>query len=489
VWAQQYLAAVDLTRNAPVPNDNSAPPVFGVGFGSDINTISALLQPRFGDHGCSDNFQQQQLQSSAVQYDVDMISGATTTRGSGGIDTSLPPDPDPANNFPGFKGPNNSRLRRGRLNEGGYLFTLYGPDKVVDAAQGPVPTMCLDAGRYSVGGSPLIGDCGNTRWPSQQWYYDGPPSQQIRPVAAPSLNLVVQLNGGSVVPVNPNGDYFVVLADSSTLTAPAPEAQWVQWPSGQLYNARSGRCLSVQNGGYSPGNMVVISACGGGNTGLRVRVDQLWARGGEEESFNIDGLSNIGMYPDMIQDLKNLGLKSRDLIPLFQSAEGYLQTWERTGWTRPVDYTKLSSDGTWKFTAATPSYEWRYVNFDDTAWRNVSDDSSTLAAYGAPPWNLGVTGFPNPTPARWLPIPDANNVYYFRKAFVTDGIDTTKTLTVSCDGSALVSLDGAQVLSTSAWTSSYSYTFTPSRYGYGTHVIAVQATSSARPGGLLVDVR
>jgi hypothetical protein len=289
------------------------------------------------------------------------------------------------------------------------------------------------------------------------------------------------------VSANSSGEYSVVLADASLPNPPAPEAQWVQRPNGQLYNALIGRCLSVQYGGYSDGNMVVLADCTGGTTGRPVRVDQLWARGSEEQSFNYEGLVHIGMYPDMIQDLKNLGLTTQDLIPLFQSAEGYVESWERTGWTRPVDYTRLSSDGTWKYTAATPPSDWLNVSFDDTTWRTVADDSSTLAAYGGSPWGFGVAGFPNPTPARWLPIADGTAVYYFRKTFVTDRSGAPKTVTVSCDDSAAVYLDGRLQVTTNAWTTSGSFTFAPSEFG--PHVIAVQATNAGGAGGLLVDVR
>jgi microsomal dipeptidase-like Zn-dependent dipeptidase len=43
--------------------------------------------------------------------------------------------------------------------------------------------------------------------------------------------------------------------------------------------------------------------------------------------FNVDGLAHYGLLPDMLQDLKNL--KDPDLKALFQSAEGYLQMWEK----------------------------------------------------------------------------------------------------------------------------------------------------------------
>jgi hypothetical protein len=42
--------------------------------------------------------------------------------------------------------------------------------------------------------------------------------------------------------------------------------------------------------------------------------------------YNLDGLAHYGMLPDMLQDLKNLGLP---LEGLFRSAEGYIRVWER----------------------------------------------------------------------------------------------------------------------------------------------------------------
>jgi hypothetical protein len=259
---------------------------------------------------------------------------------------------------------------------------------------------------------------------------------------------------------------------------------WTTLTNGQLFNAMSGRCLSVENGGYGQGNRVVVAACTGGMT---VRPDQLWARGSEEESFNYTGLSHIGMYPDMIQDLKNIGLTTKDLIPLFQSAEGYLQTWERTGWTKPVEYTKLSSNGTWKFTTATPPSGWQSIAFDDTTWRAVNNDNNALAAYGASPWQTSVAGFPNPTPARWMPVADGEQTFYFRKTFVTDATGTPKTVTISCDNTASVYFDGVLKLNTLQLDVANSFTFQPS--SFGTHAIAVECSNRGGPGGLLVDVR
>ena len=48
--------------------------------------------------------------------------------------------------------------------------------------------------------------------------------------------------------------------------------------------------------------------------------------GNRTYDFNVDGLANYGLLPDMLQDLKNLGM---DVAPLFASAEGYLKMWEK----------------------------------------------------------------------------------------------------------------------------------------------------------------
>ena len=45
--------------------------------------------------------------------------------------------------------------------------------------------------------------------------------------------------------------------------------------------------------------------------------------------FNTDGLAHIGLFPDFIADLKNVGLTDDDLKPLFRSAETYILMWER----------------------------------------------------------------------------------------------------------------------------------------------------------------
>jgi microsomal dipeptidase-like Zn-dependent dipeptidase len=51
--------------------------------------------------------------------------------------------------------------------------------------------------------------------------------------------------------------------------------------------------------------------------------------GNRDFDINLDGVAHYGMLPDLIQDLKNVGLTDADLAPLFSSAEDYIQTWEK----------------------------------------------------------------------------------------------------------------------------------------------------------------
>jgi microsomal dipeptidase-like Zn-dependent dipeptidase len=55
--------------------------------------------------------------------------------------------------------------------------------------------------------------------------------------------------------------------------------------------------------------------------------------------INYDGVAHIGMLPDFIEDLKEQGVRPRDLLPLFNSADGYVRLWEK------IDNTSRSSTG------------------------------------------------------------------------------------------------------------------------------------------------
>jgi microsomal dipeptidase-like Zn-dependent dipeptidase len=51
--------------------------------------------------------------------------------------------------------------------------------------------------------------------------------------------------------------------------------------------------------------------------------------GTRDWDINLDGIAHYGMLPDFLQDLKNIGLSTLQLQPLFNSAEDYIQMWEK----------------------------------------------------------------------------------------------------------------------------------------------------------------
>lgn len=45
--------------------------------------------------------------------------------------------------------------------------------------------------------------------------------------------------------------------------------------------------------------------------------------------YNLDGLAHIGLYPDLFQDIHNVGVSFEQMTPLFNAAEEYIRMWER----------------------------------------------------------------------------------------------------------------------------------------------------------------
>jgi hypothetical protein len=45
--------------------------------------------------------------------------------------------------------------------------------------------------------------------------------------------------------------------------------------------------------------------------------------------INTDGMAHVGMLPDFLEELKQQGVRPRDLEPLYNSAEGYITLWGR----------------------------------------------------------------------------------------------------------------------------------------------------------------
>jgi microsomal dipeptidase-like Zn-dependent dipeptidase len=52
---------------------------------------------------------------------------------------------------------------------------------------------------------------------------------------------------------------------------------------------------------------------------------------GDHRDFdiNLDGMAHYGLLPDLLQDLRNVGLEPADLAPLFRSAHDYIEMWDK----------------------------------------------------------------------------------------------------------------------------------------------------------------
>jgi hypothetical protein len=65
--------------------------------------------------------------------------------------------------------------------------------------------------------------------------------------------------------------------------------------------------------------------------------------------FNYDGLAHIGLLPDMVADLKNVGLTDQQLQPLFGGAQAYINSWSKVAHVAP----RITSANTTTFHAGT----------------------------------------------------------------------------------------------------------------------------------------
>jgi microsomal dipeptidase-like Zn-dependent dipeptidase len=69
--------------------------------------------------------------------------------------------------------------------------------------------------------------------------------------------------------------------------------------------------------------------------------------------YNVDGLANVGMYPDFIRDLQANNMTPAQLAPFFNSAEMYIRAWERSEDNPAPGVSCDSPDGNWHATDVT----------------------------------------------------------------------------------------------------------------------------------------
>jgi microsomal dipeptidase-like Zn-dependent dipeptidase len=102
------------------------------------------------------------------------------------------------------------------------------------------------------------------------------------------------------------------------------------------------RCHGDIASGYNPSNQVPYPFTAPSGVQLNRQVV-----GSQTFDYNEDGLANVGMVPDFIQDLKQIGVSNADLAPLMNSAEQYVRMWELAEDTTPPEINCQARDGLW----------------------------------------------------------------------------------------------------------------------------------------------
>jgi microsomal dipeptidase-like Zn-dependent dipeptidase len=80
--------------------------------------------------------------------------------------------------------------------------------------------------------------------------------------------------------------------------------------------------------------------------GTSARFDRMRI-GNNTFDISFDGLGNVGMYPDFVEELRKVGVTDADLGPLFNSAEAYVRMWERADDQTPPTISCSAPDGAW----------------------------------------------------------------------------------------------------------------------------------------------
>ena len=75
-------------------------------------------------------------------------------------------------------------------------------------------------------------------------------------------------------------------------------------------------------------NMMAIQRLWDAMTGPNPPLKRSMAGPKRDFDYNLDGLAHYGMFPDMFQDLKNVGFPPAAMEALFGSAEKYISVWE-----------------------------------------------------------------------------------------------------------------------------------------------------------------
>jgi microsomal dipeptidase-like Zn-dependent dipeptidase len=105
----------------------------------------------------------------------------------------------------------------------------------------------------------------------------------------------------------------------------------MQLPAGYVANMAAGNWGALAMTGFgstttaSMGSLFATDPL----TGQQVPVLRASQTGDRTFDFNYDGLAHYGMLPDLLQDLRAVGMPQEQLGPLFQSAEAFIRMWQK----------------------------------------------------------------------------------------------------------------------------------------------------------------
>ena len=111
------------------------------------------------------------------------------------------------------------------------------------------------------------------------------------------------------------------------------------WEIGTGGRNRTGACRAQQGLPCTTGDLEVDSVCeevrAEMQNQLRPTALEPVIAGSKVFDINTDGFAQIGMVPDFLSDLENVGVTKPQFEPLFRSAEDFIEAWERIEGTRP----------------------------------------------------------------------------------------------------------------------------------------------------------
>jgi len=100
--------------------------------------------------------------------------------------------------------------------------------------------------------------------------------------------------------------------------------------------------------------------------------------GNRDWDYNLDGMAHYGMIPDFIQDLKNVGIKIDQMIPLFSSAEEYIRMWEKADSASgkksvcTASSSSINENGCNSYTSPSGKYTWTASGIYKDTIQNIS---------------------------------------------------------------------------------------------------------------------